>query len=162
MTHLSRHKRFIKNRKAFSAMIGTIFLVLVVLFLYFNVYMFIQNQDTNFQDAIGQSQQLDADRSMEKVAIASPIQAPTIIDPQVTITCSITNNSPFPIKIMRLWVTDLSTNNFNETDSLPLPLVLAPGNTSTESFTVILPNAQGPFYLEFVTSRGNLVTATTT
>jgi hypothetical protein len=143
-------------------MIGTIFMVLVVLFLYFNVYIFIQNQDTSFQDAISQSQQLDADRSMEKVSIASPMQTPTITETGVIVTCSITNNSPFPIKITRLWIKDLSTNSLSETDSSPLPLVFASGQTLPESFTVPLQNAQGPFYLEFVTSRGNLLTVTTT
>ena len=141
-------------------MIGTIFMVLVVLFLYFNVYIFMQNQDTKFQDAIGQSAQLDADRSTEKITIAT--QTSLITGNQVTISCTLTNNGPLPIKIIRLWIKDLSTNNLAQTDSSPLPLVLAPGNFATESSTVTLINAQGPFYLEFVTSRGNLLTATAT
>ena len=140
-------------------------MVLVVLFLYFNVYMFIQSQDKNFQDAISQSQQLDADRSMEK-ATAIPLQSAINTGVKVTISCNITNNSPFPIEIKRLFVKDLNTGSFGETGSSPpLPIVLAPGETTSpqqESFTVPLTNAQGPFFLEFVTSRGNLIIATST
>ena len=159
MAHLSRHKHSVRNRRGFSAVIGTIFMVLVVLFLYFNVFMFIQNQDTKFQDVISQSQQLDVDRNAERVTIAN-IQSPMMEANQVYITCTIINNSSLPVKITRVWIKDLNTGNMGNSDSSPLPLVLPSGSSAIQkSFIINIQNPSGLFYLQFVTSRGNLVSS---
>ena len=157
--HSLRLNHLIRNRRGFSAVIATIFMVLVVLFLYFNVFMFIQNQDIKFQDAISQSQQLDVDRNAERVTIAN-IQPAVIGSDQVTITCTFINNSSLPVKITRVWIKDLVTGNVGNSTLSPLPLVLSPGEiTVPQTFTVSIQSPSGWFYLQFVTSRGNLVSS---
>jgi hypothetical protein len=157
MDHLPRrrYKRFIRNRKGFSAVIGTIFMVLVVLFLYFNVFMFIQKQDARLQDAVSQSAQLDADRNMEQLTIVNGNYTLLGSD-RIRITCTIINNSSIPVQIMRLWVQDY--NNPPHSGNVSQPVILQPGGRpGPVSFDVNMgTTVTGPLRAWFVTSRGNL------
>lgn len=129
-------------------------MVLAVLFLFFNVYIFMQNQDTKFQDAISQSQQLDADRNAEHLTIASN-QPLIIVGNEVIANCSIANNGSLPLKIMREWLIDSITNAGNCTSST---IVLAPGESQSQLILNFwLPVSSGHYRLELVTSRGNLI-----
>ncbi len=148
-------RRHMRNRKGFSTIIATIFLVLVVLFLYFNVFMFIQNQDTKFQDIISQSQQLDADRNVECLTITSPAISIAALN-QVNVACTIINNSSLPVKITRVWLKDINTNDVGYSDLLSLSI--GPGTTKNVDFQVNLLNASPTdnYHMDLVTFRGNL------
>ena len=153
MDHLPRpHKRLMRNRKGFSAIIGTIFLVLVVMFLYFNVFMFIQKQDTKFQDVVSQSAQLDADHSVEARYVNVFSVTVTGSGDTRTLICNIQNNGSLPIMIVRVWV---KINPTLAEDNTPLSIVLQPGASS--SFSMPWSSASNQFSLFFVTSRGNII-----
>lgn len=159
----SRRRKLLGNKKGFSAVIATIFMVLAVLFLYFNVFMYIQKQDSRLQDAVSQSAQLDADRNMELGHVTfSVISCRQVVGTnQFVISCTIVNNSPIPVQLVRFWAQDYQ--NPRRTNSLLMSTVLEPGGTKQlPAFTITISDAQQPtraIYMWFITSRGNQVSA---
>jgi hypothetical protein len=129
-------------------------MVLVVMYLYFNVFMFIQSRNVAFQDTISQSQQLDVDRNTEQVTISNVTCTPT------SISCNITNTGPLPVQIVRLWVVDshASVQNYAQ---LPVHIILQPGANVPFDKTVTINGASinDRLTIWFVTARGNLVKA---
>jgi archaellum component FlaG (FlaF/FlaG flagellin family) len=129
-------------------------MVLAVLFLFFNVYMFIQKQDIKFQDTIMQSQQMDTDRNNEKVSI--PIDPTQTTNANiVTVNCSIKNDGSIPAKIVRAWLTDTTYNTISHTNILGI--VLSPGEISNRLLAFTMNDHSGQFRLDIVTSRGNII-----
>jgi hypothetical protein len=153
MTAQSRFNRsLIKNRKGYSGIIATIFMVLVILFLIFNVQIFMLNRDAALQDTIGQSQQLEADSSTEQLMFIS--QSATASGNQATVSWQIKNTSPIPIELVNLWVQGTPTAYGNT----PISIALGPGETETSQRTVTLNEAaSGSCIFWFVTSRGNVL-----
>ena len=129
-------------------------MVLAVLFLFFNVYMFMQKQDIKFQDTIMQSQQMDADRNNEKVSILSNITQ-TSNENVVIVNCLIKNDGSIPAKIFRAWLTDTANRAISRTT--PLGIILSPGEGSNTTLTFSMNDPSGQFRLDLVTSRGNIV-----
>ncbi len=126
-------------------------MVLVVLFLVFNVQMFMLDRDTALQDTVSQTQELQADTNAEQLTFANT--AVNIAGNQVTISCEIKNTSPLSIQLVTLWVMDSQTNYKNTQISVPLN----GGQTITFQRTVTLPQSpQSTPYFWFVTSRGNV------
>jgi len=129
-------------------------MVLAVLFLFFNVYIFMQKQDIKFQDTIMQSQQMDTDRNNEKVSIPiNPTQ--TTNGNIVTVNCSIKNDGSIPAKIFRAWLTDTAYGTTSHTNVLGIVLSSGEGSNTLLAFTMNDPSGQ--FRLDLVTSRGNIV-----
>ena len=158
--HSPRKKHLLRNRKGYSTIIGTIILVLVVLFLFFNVYMFMLSRDTDFQNAASRSQQLDADRNAESITITDAQILPSGPD-TIIITCTLINNGSVPVQIVRLWLLDSSMPPPNITN-MSVNIVMQSGiKRTSQSFIVSLPGALPThlFALRLVTSRGNLVMA---
>ncbi len=149
MSHLL-FKRFLKGKRGFSTVIASIFMVLAVLFLFFNVFMFMQNQDIKLQDAISQSQQLDNDHNAEHLQIENPTLSPETGVVSVTLT----NDCSLPIKINRAWLIETSTINLAY--NVAFSKVLSPYETLNEEITFTAINPSGHYRLELVTSRGNL------
>ena len=129
-------------------------MVLAVLFLFFNVYMFMQKQDIKFQDTIMQSQQMDADRNNEKVSIPSNITQ-TSSGNVVAVNCVIKNDGSIPAKIVRAWLTDTANRAISHTNILRI--ILSPGEGSNTTLTFLMNEGSGQFRLDLVTSRGNIV-----
>jgi hypothetical protein len=137
-------------------------MVLVVMFLFYNVYMFILGRDTDLQNVISRSQQLDADRNAETLTILNPAITGGIGFPLV-INCTLVNTGSVPIQVVRLWLKDL-----NPMSNLPVVtvslmnqnVVLQPGASTLRSFQVNLPGAfaSDTFALTLVSSRGNSLT----
>jgi hypothetical protein len=139
------HNRLLRNKKGYSGLIATIFMVLVVIYLYTSVFSVIQDQNLNFQDATSQSQQLDADRNAEKVSISD------VRCEQAAVTFTIKNCGALPVRIERVWVL-----NPNETAlSFPLNIVLASG-IEKPNVSVSISGASVDSVFWVVTYRGNL------
>jgi hypothetical protein len=152
----------IRNRRGYSALLATIIMVLVVMFLFYNVYMFMLNRDTDLQNIISRSQQLDADRSAEILTILNPTTTGGNGLP-IIVACTLVNNGSVPIQVVRLWLKDLNpiSNLPAVTASLMTQnVVLQPGASTLRSFQVTLPGAfaSDTFALTLVSSRGNSFT----
>ncbi len=157
-----RHRSIIRNRRGYSALIATIIMVLVVMFLFYNVYMFMMNRDTDLQNVTSRSQQLDADRNAEILTILNTATSGGSGFP-IVVTCTIVNSGSVPVQIVRLWLKDLSSMSNLPAVNISLlnqNVVLQPGASTLRSFQVSMPGAfsSDTFALTLISSRGNSLT----
>jgi hypothetical protein len=159
MVHLERRlNRFFKCRRGYSGIIATIFMVLVVMYLFYNIFVFTQNQSFRLQDLTSQSQQLDVDRNSEHLEVN--FTCTHLGGGNYNVEFTVRNTGPLTVQILRLWV-----QNSAESTSIPISpvIVLQPGEeTSPPPLTFQLngtPSGHVPFWL--VTARGNLVANST-
>ncbi len=162
MARSLRRKSIIRNRRGYSALIATIIMVLVVMFLFYNVYLFMMNRDTDLQNVISRSQQLDADRNAETLTILNTATSGGSGFP-VVVTCTLVNSGSVPVQVVRLWLKDL--NSMSNLPAVTISLmnqnvVLQPGASTLRSFQVSMPGAfsSDTFALTLVSSRGNSLT----
>ncbi len=156
------HRGIFRNRKGYSALIATIIMVLVVMFLFYNVYMSMMSRDTDLQNIISRSQQLDADRNAEILTILNPATTGGGGFP-IVVTCTLVNSGSVPIQVVRLWLKDL--NSMSNLPAVTISLmnqnvVLQPGASALRSFQVSMSGAfpSDTFALTLVSSRGNSLT----
>jgi hypothetical protein len=150
-------KRFYRNRRGYSGIIAAIFLVLIVLFLVFNVFMYMQNRNTDFQNSVSQAQQLALDRDTEQLTISNISYAPDQSQNIVNVKCAVENTGSLAVQIIRLW---LSESPGNVVGNITMNIPLQPGGIQSWSTTSIpvkmqVTSADAQFDLHFVTSRGN-------
>ncbi len=162
MERSPRRRSIFRNRKGYSALMATIIMVLVVMFLFYNVYMSMMSRDTDLQNVISRSQQLDADRDAETLTILNPATTGGGGFP-IVVTCTLVNSGSVPIQVVRLWLKDL--NSMSNLPAVTISLinqnvVLQPGASSLRSFQVSMPGAfsSDTFALTLVSSRGNSLT----
>ncbi len=134
-------------------------MVLIILFLYFNVFTFSLNRNTDFQDVISRSEQLDADRNAEQIRIIYP--ATTGIDGQIVVSCTLINTGSVSVQLARLWIQDknLTQNNVGSISLTAQSIALQPGSSRMVTFNTININGAASthtFYLWIVTLRGNV------
>lgn len=139
---------------------GTIILVLVVMFLFYNVYMFSMTRDADYQNIVSRSQQLDADRAAEslRIQLASKTGGGNF---PVVVTCTLVNDGSVPIQVVRLWLKDSKPSiSVVSVSLMSQNVVLQPGMSISRTFSVTVPGALGTdsFTLTLVTSRGKSVT----
>jgi len=150
LTVHSRHaKCFVHNKKGYAGIIASVFLVLVVLYLYYNVFSVTQNRNVAFQDAASQSQQLDLDRSMELVAISDV----TYSVGRLSLIAK--NIGAIPVQLVRIWAQNLETGYV--TFSFSPPIILHSGDEVPLSFQIGINGAENEILFWFVTARGNLL-----
>jgi hypothetical protein len=159
MVHSPRHRRILNNRKGYATLLATIIMVMIVMFLFYNVYLFKLGRDADYQNAISRSQQLDADQTSEVLtllAFNSSLGGNNV----VIISGTLINNGQVPIQIVRLWLQDISLPAPNVAN-VTLNVVLQPGARIFRSFQVFLSGTSSwhSFFVRFVTSRGNAVPA---
>lgn len=159
MVHSLRLNKILRSRKGYATLVATIIMVMVVMFLFYNVYLFKLRSDADYQNAISRSQQLDGDQASEKLTVLNAAATNGGTD-AVIISCTLINDSHIPIQIVRLWLVDVTLPSSN-TANVTLNLVLQPGARAFRSFLVTLPGAQflHSFSARFVTSRANQVAA---
>ncbi len=162
MAHLQHRKGLIRDRTGYSALLATIIMVLVVMFLFYNVYMQMLSRDTDLQNIISRSQQLDNDRNAEILTVVNPATTGGNGFP-IVVTCTLINSGSVPVQVVRLWLKDL-----NPISNLPVVtlsllsqnVVLQPGASAVRTFQVTMPRAfaSDTFTLTLVSSRGNSLT----
>jgi len=160
-TRLLLRKRFRKltaNSKGFSSVIGTTFMVLVMMFLGTSVFLWTLSQNTLYNEAVRMRSQEEADRRNEGVVALGGNYS--VSGDDVTVRVVLKNAGSVAAQIVSLWVFD-STNQtygFNNTiDSLNLNL--NPGDNRMVSVVVTVPGTgqNNTFSSWFVTARGNTV-----
>ena len=137
-------------------------MVLIVVFFYFNVYLYTLDRNKDFQDVVSRSQQLDADRGSEEATILNAACGDGG-GGSIIITFTLINSGSVPTQIVRLWLQDNSfpAPNVGTVDLQSMNIVLQPGVTKSQTFIVVLSGASSAdsFALRLVTSRSNIVTA---
>jgi hypothetical protein len=161
--HLGFLSRLRQNRTGFATVVATIFMVLAVMFLFFNVFMFVQSQNNRVNDAISQSTQLDADRLLEQMSSSAtliPVSVPGTI--YVTLQCVFKNNCSLPMEIVRAyWYDGAST-----TETIGVTRVIQSGTISNTVFSgtsfatkTVRSVDMYSQVITLVTSRGNAILA---
>ena len=156
---LVRNKRFWKNSKGYSGIVAAIFLVLIVLLLYSNVFVFMLNQNALFQDVVSEVNQKDIDRSNEKVTVSNINY--TVVGDQVRVGAQVTNDGAVSVQIVTLWVLDTTIRKYGHNDTLNINLRTGDTLNLTESNAMIVTvegsDSSDVFTSWFVTARGNLI-----
>jgi len=134
-------------------------MVLILLFLYTQVYLFMQNENARYQSAVGEVNQMDIDRSNEELAVSDLDYA--VVGDKVHVTIQVKNIGPVSVQIVNLWVIDKTTNNYGFNDTLNIQLKPGDIDYFTESNSLKVPlegsNSSNIFASWFVTSNGNLI-----
>jgi len=161
---LSLRKRFrkliIANSKGFSSVIGTTFMVLVMMFLSTAVFMWTLSQNTVYNEAVRARNQEEADRSNENVVALSGNYS--VSGDNVTVKVVLKNAGSLAVQIINLWVLDTDPSNRRYTNK-SLSLNMTPGQVlsfvDSGLLTVTIPgaNANHTFASWFVTARGNTI-----
>lgn len=157
--HLSLRKRvrkLIANSKGFSSVIGTTFMVLVMLFLSTSVFLWTLSQNTMYNEAMRARNQEEADRRSENVVALSGNYS--VSNSSVTVNVILKNAGSVAVQIINLWVLDTSNRRYANKS---LDLNLYPGEVNpligSGGLTLTIPEASGNFISWFVTARGNVI-----
>ena len=159
LSHKKRIRQLIADSKGFSAVIGTVFMVLVMMFLSTSVFLWTLSQNTLYNQELKEKNQVELDRLNERVT-ASGVNytgSGDVISVQVVLE----NNGASAVHISTLWVMDATINKYGFNNTLNLNLkpgdtiCLACGNPVDVNMTGA--TATDTFNSWFVTARGNTV-----
>jgi len=145
--------------KGFSTVIGTTFMVLIMLLLSTSVFLWSLSQITDSNQVVKNENQLEVDRLNEKVT-ASNVNY-TVSNSVVSVSVELKNIGPLPVQITTLWVYDAAVKNYGFNDTLDIKL--KPGDdiflSKNHAINVRIDktNAAHMFYAWFITKRGNVV-----
>jgi hypothetical protein len=124
------------------------------MYLYYN-FTLAQNQNVQLQDATSQSQQLDSDRNSEHLILNPEGNCTYDGGNTYSMTLKLTNASPIPVQIVRLWAVNEAHEYSNE--QITPRHVMQPGEELSQSFTFHFATPSSEVTVWFVTARGNLV-----
>jgi len=148
------------NSKGFSSVIGTIFMVIVVLLLSTNIFLWTLSQNTLYNQAVKENNQMEVDRLSEEVT-ASGVNY-TVVGDVVSVEAELENKGPVSVEIVRLWVVDATMNRHGFSSLLNINLKT--GNKTylvgsrAIDVTIVGAASSHQFSSWLVTARGNVVT----
>ena len=153
-----RVKKLTANRKGFSSVIGTTFMVLVMMFLSTSVFLWTLSQNTLYNEALRAKNQEEAERSSENIVALSGNYSVSEVTGEVTVTVVLRNAGSVAVQLMNLWVLDTDPLNRRYANK-SLNLNLNPGDVEPNWLTVTIPEAKAnhTFTSWFVTARGNTI-----
>jgi len=159
MRSLSLSKKLCNNSKGVYSIIAAVFMVLVVLVLYTNVFAFMLNQNVFLHEVVSEANQVDIDRSNEIITVTDANY--TVEDDQIYIEATIINNGPVSVQIITLWAFDATTRKYGYNDTLSINLKTGDTIVFAESNALIVTiegsDSSDVFACWFVTARGNLI-----
>lgn len=153
-----RRKRL--NSKGFSSIVGAIFMMLIAMSLATAYFVSTLAQNTNYNLAIRQQNQLELDRLNEQITASSATYS--VLGNLVTVEVVISNTGNIPVTLKSLWVLDNSTGYFgvlNTTILVPAKNTVVRSQSTGNAFNVTTngPMNTGAISSWFVTARGNIV-----
>ena len=150
--------KFRKNSRGISSLIAAIFMVIIILFMSFNVFTFTLFKNTQFRDAVDALNQMDQD-SFSEILVTSHGNFSVTQLGTVQVRVTISNEGPVLSEVVRVWVVwkdgDAESHGHEELD-----ISLSPGDSVSRSIAVTVPSAlpgNGTSNGWLVTTRGNLV-----
>jgi len=134
--------------------IGTTFMVLVMIFLGTSVFLWTLSQNTLYNEAVRTTNQEEIDRINEGVVALGGNYS--VSGDSVTVLAVLKNTGSVTAQLINLWVLD--TNKSRYANKL-VNLNLNPGDIEPVMYTVLIPEAHAnhTFVSWFVTARGNTV-----
>jgi FlaG/FlaF family flagellin (archaellin) len=155
--------RLTNNPKGFSSIVGSVFMVSVVLILSTGVFLWTLEQNTSYNDTIRQTNQLEADRLSESLNVLSTTYSVNA-NGKVTVAAQIQNTGPSSIQFMTVWIkvsnsTPWTNYNFsNLTNANVQSGAIFPLNVSLSvSGVLVNSSASYTFASWLITARGNAV-----
>ena len=152
-------KKLCKDSKGVYSIIAAVFVVLVVMVLYTNVFVFMLNQNVFFQEAVSQANQEDIDRNDEKITVSDANY--TVEGNEVHVDVIVTNDGPVSVQIVTLWVFDATIRKYGYNDVLNINLktgdMIVFAGASALTVTLEGSHALNEFAAWFVSARGNLI-----
>jgi hypothetical protein len=145
--------------KGFSSVIGTIFMVLIVLVLISNVFLWVLSQNTEYFRAMRERNQLELDRLNERLTAENATY--TGSEGVIFIEVDVRNECPLFVNLTSLWVFDVNVRKSGVNDTLNI--CLKPGEKSSlrgsKAIKVEISGSDPShiFNSWFITSRGNVV-----
>jgi len=97
-----RFRKLTANSKGFSSVIGTTFMVLVMMFLSTSVFMWTLSQNTLYNEAIREKNQLESDVLSENVQVTNTTYV-VVSDNNVKVSTDITNPGSLGVQFTTLW-----------------------------------------------------------
>jgi hypothetical protein len=153
-----RARKLIVNSKGFSSVVGTVFMVLVMIFLSTSVFLWTLSQNTLYNQELKEKNQVELDRLNERVTASNVnYTGSDVISVQVVLE----NNGPLAVHITTLWVLDATINKYGFNNTLNLNL--KPGDEicfaceDPVDVNIAGASATDTFNSWFVTARGNAV-----
>jgi hypothetical protein len=142
--------------------IGTTFMVLVIMFLSTSVFLWTLSQNTLYNEALRARNQEEADRRSENVVAVSGNYSVNEVTDEVTVNVVLKNAGSVSVQIINLWVLDSDPSNQRYTNkSLNLNLksgdVLNLVGSSGLKVTILGAKANHTFTSWFVTAKGNTI-----
>jgi len=131
-------------------------MVLVALLLCTNVFLWTLSQNTLYNEAVKERNQLEVDRLNERVKAFNATY--TVNDGEVSVSADLQNQGPLSVQITNLWVKDIDKDLYNCSGPLD-ELNLEPGGASTLEISVTITGSEGGdrFSSWLITGRGNVV-----
>ena len=148
--------RFRRCSRGVSTVIGTIFLVLIALTVATNVFLWTFTQNANYNQAVKESSQMDADLSSERIVAYDTIYS--VSTGKVEVNTTMTAQGPLSAQIITVWVTWTDVNNITKYGSETVNISLTAGDTIMQTINVTVPGALdigGVCNGWLVTARGN-------
>ena len=157
-----RSRKLIANSKGFSSVIGTTFMVLVMMFLSTTVFLWTLSQNTMYNEAVRARNEEEADRRSENVVAVSGNYSVNEVTDEVTVNVVLKNAGSVAVQIINLWVLDSDPSNQRYTNkSLNLNLksgdVLNLVGSSGLNVTILGADPSHNFASWFVTAKGNTI-----
>ena len=159
LSHKKKIGKLIADSKGFSAVIGTVFMVLVMMFLSTSVFLWTLSQNTLYNQELKEKNQVELDRLNERVTAFGVNY--TGSSGTISVQVALENNGASAVQITTLWVMDATVKKYGFNDTLDLNL--KPGNktylTGENAVDVNIADANATDTLNswFVTTRGNTV-----
>ncbi len=152
-----------KNSRGVSGILATIFLVIIILFLYSQVYIFIQNENARFEAGAREANQMDVDSDQEKLSFSNLIYVNE--EDKVCLQTQVTNEGPVSVEIVTLWIVDLTTQNYGYNDTINFYLEVGKTLELTGSNAPLVSiedlSSSSKFTSWFITARGNRISIET-
>ena len=157
--HRKDFRKIIVNPKGFSSVIGTTFMVLVMLVLATSIFLWTLSKNTEYFQAMKEKNQLEMDRLNERLSTENVNYI--VSGDVVSVEVNLKNEGSLPVHLTTLWVLDTTIRKYGFNDSLNIDL--KPGEMlsfrGTEAIKVLIENADSThvFSSWFITARGNAV-----
>jgi hypothetical protein len=114
LQHRKRSGRSRAGTKGFSSIVGAVFMVLIMGVLAYSYFIFTLSENTVYNDAVRQKNQLDLNRMSERATVSNTTYSVNS-NSNVTVIAQIQNTGPSSIQFITIWiyVSNSTWTNYN-------------------------------------------------